>query len=176
MKDLLEKRALFYYKNKKYVEAIECYKHLIKDGNNSTDIYLALAACYYYAENYEKAILTLNKILLLDNTGVFSEYACAWKAMSLMMLKKYDESYKVWKKLENAGEDIRDENYYFCGASCCNSLGRYEEALEYINKSIFLKKTDFYNFYLKGTILNNLGRTKEALKMFEKAGMTKSSE
>lgn len=175
MENLLESRAVFYYKNKKYDEAADCYTQLIDGGEVSPDLYLALAACYYNSDQYEKAVITLNKVLLSDNTGYYTDYANAWKAMALMMLKKYEESYKVWKKLENADEEFRDENYYFCGASCCNELGMYELALEYINKSIFLKKQDSYNFFLKGSILANLGRTKEALKMFEKAGFTISN-
>lgn len=168
----LEARAVFYYKNKKYDEAAQCYQEIIDSGDISCDVYLALAACFYNSDQYEKSIIALNNVLLTDNTGYYADYANAWKAMALMMLKKYEESFKVWKKLENADEEFRDENYYFCGASCCNELGRYEEALEYINKSIFLKKQDSYNFFLKGTILKNLGRIKEAVKMYEKAGFT----
>ncbi|MFR1672010.1 MAG: tetratricopeptide repeat protein [Candidatus Gastranaerophilaceae bacterium] len=177
MKNSMESRAAIYYKNKKYLQAAECYSELIKNSIVGADVYLALAACYYNLEEFEKAVITLNELILLDGAkGFYVDYANAWKAMALMMLKKYDESYKTWKKLETADEDLRDENYYFCGASCCNELGLYEEALEYINKSIFIKKQDSYNLILKGKILANMGKLKEAGKVFEKVCLITSPD
>lgn len=169
MEKTLESRAALYYKNKKYVQAADCYLKLIEQEIAGAETYLALAACYYNLEDFENAVIVLNKVILADGNGYYADYANAWKAMALMMLKRYDESYKTWKKLESADEDLRDENYYFCGASCCNELGLYSEALEYINKSIFIKKQDSYNLILKGKILANMGKIKEASRVFEKA-------
>ncbi len=170
MSNILESRAAFYYKNKKYLSAAKCYLRLIKNSSKaSPETYLALAACYYNIEEYEKCISVINKFILLRTDDTYDYYAYAWKAMALMMLKRFREGYKIWEKLNNTGEDFHDESYYFCGASCCNELGMYEKALEYINKSIFLKKQDSHNYILKGRILANLGKSELAEKMFKKA-------
>jgi len=59
---------------KKYEEAIEAYKTVLKRQPNSRGVYLSLAICYAYAGQEEKAKTAVKKLLALDPDYTIAKY------------------------------------------------------------------------------------------------------
>ena len=147
----------------KFDEALDLLLNFDKkhpEAENETAYYISY--CYSYLEDYNKALLYINKHLLKEKTYNIYKY----KMALLLDLKRYEEAIETGKK---ALEFQENEYIYYKMAICYGRLENFSTALVCINKSILLGGADKYGYYIKSEILSALGQNKEAEKSYTKA-------
>ena len=147
----------------KFDEALDLLLNFNKrhpEAENETAYFISY--CYSYLEDYNKALLYINKHLLKEKTFDIYKY----KMNILLDLERYEEAIASGKK---ALEFQENEFIYYKLAICYGRLEDYSNALVCINKSILLGGADKYSYSVKSEILSALGRSKEAEKAYKKA-------
>ena len=161
--ELYFSKAMYLSSLFKFDEALELLLNFDKkhpEAENETAYFISY--CYSYLEDYNKALLYINKHLLKEKTYDIYKY----KMNLLLDLKRYEEAIETAKK---ALEFQENEFIYYKMAICYGRLKDFSTALVCINKSILLGGTDKYGYYIKSEILGALGRNKEAEKAYRKA-------
>ncbi len=99
--DFLEK-ALFRFKNKKYVEAIRIFDVILKQYNNDINAIFYKALSFYKLKKYKNAIKYFD-IVLNDNINVFDQEAEWNKALCLLKINRSEGEILLKKIVDNAG-------------------------------------------------------------------------
>lgn len=143
-------------------DAIKVLEKVEKIYPESQDLYYAYAKTYADLEDFNKALLCINKQLIKEKNA--SNYRN--KMIFLYRLERYEESLECGKKALEYEEQGRI--YYLI--SCCEAyLEKFEDALDSINKAILLGEYDMWTFAQKHKMLQELGREKEAHFAYQKA-------
>ena len=161
--ELYSAKAMYLAGLFKFDEALDLLLNFDKkhpEAENETAYYISY--CYSYLEDYNKALLYINKHLLKEKTYNIYKY----KMDLLLDLKRYEEAIETGKK---ALEFQENEYIYYKMAICHGRLEDFSTALVCINKSILLGGADKYGYYIKSEILSALGQNKEAEKSYTKA-------
>lgn len=143
-------------------DALKVFDKLEKLYPESQNLYYFKAQTYADLEDYNKALLCINKQLIKEKDA--ANYRD--KMMFLYRLDRYEEGLECGKK---ALEYEEQGSIYYWIATCQAYLYRFEDALESINKAIFLGEYDMWTFAQKYKILQELGRNKEANFAYKKA-------
>ena len=143
-------------------DALKVFDKLEKLYPESQNLYYFKAQTYADLEDYNKALLYINKQLVKEKDATnFRE-----KMVFLFHLERYEEGLECGKK---ALEYEESGLIYYWIAACEAHLYRFEDALESINKAILLGEYDMWTFAQKYKILQELGREKEANFVYKKA-------
>lgn len=143
-------------------DAIKVLEKLEKIYPESQMLYYIYAQTYADLEDYNKALLCINKQLIKDKDA--PNYRD--KMVFLFRLERYEEGLECGKK----ALEYEEQGLIYYWIACCEAyLDRFEEALESINKAIFLGEYDMWTFAQKYKILQELGREKEAHFAYQKA-------
>ena len=142
--------------------AISEYTEALDKKPDYVDALIERGKLYLLEKDYEKARQDLEKALELDPSrkDVYQylgelELALGNKEKALEYLNKTSKE--------------KDEKFYFTMAQALYNTGKYEEALENINKAIELNKNFPKAYELKSDILKAMGRYEEALDAIEVA-------
>lgn len=114
----------------------EINKYEKKFGENKKEIFYKGQLLERTGE-YEKALEYLNRSLEEDNTII----ALNSKGNSLYELKRYKEALKAYNSCIAHEKDVKDElelitNFNYKAAFCNIELGKYDEAMKHLNKTI----------------------------------------
>lgn len=147
-----------------YDKALENIKKFEKDFPNSADLNYHYYSVYKGMNDFNKALVYINKILLLDMHPSF--LMC--KAILLYYKGIFEDAINtIFKAIELSEKD--DGAMYYWLACCYEAKEEYTIALEYINKSILYGEDDLWTFFHKSTILSALGKKAEAKIAYHKA-------
>ena len=147
-------------KLERYDDAIKVLKLLEKNIPDAEDLNFFYATIYRDIKDYKKALLYINKQLLIEQTDIYYRE----KLIYLCNLEYWDKAFEVYKNIKEP-----DGLVYYWIAVTYGRLEEYKEALTFINKSILLDGNDKYNYYIKSEILEALGKTEESKKAYAKA-------
>lgn len=143
-------------------DALKVLDKLEKLYPESQNLYYFKAQIYADLEDYNKALLYINKQLIKEKDA--ANYRD--KMVFLFRLERYEEGLECGKKaLEYEEQGL----IYYWIATCQAYLNMFEDALESINKAILLGEYDMWTFAQKYKILQELGRNKEAHFAYKKA-------
>ncbi len=143
-------------------EAINTLEKLEKIAPEEQLLYYIYAQTYADMEDYNKALLYINKQLMKEkNATNYRE-----KMEFLFRLDRYEEGVECGMK---SLEYEKDGLTYYWLAACQAYLYKFEETLENINKAILFGEHDMWTFVQKFKILKELGREKEARLAYQKA-------
>lgn len=143
-------------------EAINTLEKLEKIAPEEQLLYYIYAQTYADMEDYNKALLYINKQLMKEKNA--ANYR--GKMEFLFRLDRYEEGVECGMK---SLEYEKDGSTYYWLATCQAYLYKFEEALENINKAILFGEHDMWTFVQKFKILKELGREKEARLAYQKA-------
>lgn len=134
----------------------------------------------FYANNFEKCIELCDEVLFFEPTLI---YPLGYKAASLFNLNRFEEAlfyYDIVLQNEFNPDhtsveqkygplNIEDEYWiYIAGKGLSlQFLGRYEEAIVCLDKSLEIKPHYYVNLRGKAECLENLGKIKEAIVVCE---------
>ncbi len=160
----------------KYKKAIKCIDKAIKLAPNKlSELYDIKGEIYLNSGEYDEALIWHKKSIELkpDFHVESSKYSSAMvfndKSKYLLNQKKFDEALKC---IDIAIEFYPDEPYFYSNkGEVLSKMGKYEEALELLNKTITLKQdtTSFEIYFQKGLALSRLNRFEESLICYDKA-------
>ena len=129
------------YNEDYYNKAIKfCDESINKETNNKANAHYIKGFVNYYAGKYADAIEEYDQTLVLYKNHYYAIYA---KAMSLSMLKKYDEAINIIEeyKKSTANQDneyskYHIEYFYYCKIilELKNNICNYENILNYLDK------------------------------------------
>lgn len=149
-------------KLKRPAEAIKVLEKLEKIYPESQMLYYIFAQTYADMEDYNKALLCINKQLIKEKDA--PNYRD--KMVFLFRLERYEEALVCGKK----ALEYEEQGLIYYWIACCEAyLDRFEDALESINNAILLGEYDMWTFAQKSKILEELGREKEANFAYQKA-------
>jgi len=152
------KRANKNFDNYAFLDAIDAYENLAKEGLADQEIFEKLGDANYLNARYDKATQWYSKLVELENTTVAPDYLYKY-AQSLKSLERYQESDTWMKKFQNAKQkDIRairfKENEAYLHKIKANS-GRYSIK----NLTLNSKRSDFSpSFYGKDSLVFSTAR------------------
>ena len=189
IKDIL--KEAFILKEKGYYKyAIESFYKALELDNNSVELLLDIADCYYLMNDYERAVGYIEQILEKNPTHI----------ESLKLLKKIFIDKKAWNEAEQTTKNIycisknlddlaeifrflnkqkryseifeyNTEEYsdklYYEMAYAKYKILEFEDAENYINKAIELNAKDDY-YLLKGKILFKQNKEDDCIPLLEK--------
>lgn len=149
-------------KMKRPSDALKVLEKLEKIYPESQMLYYIFAQTYADMEDYNKALLCINKQLIKEKDA--PNYRD--KMVFLFRLERYEEGLECGKK----ALEYEEQGLIYYWIACCEAyLDRFEEALDSINKAILLGEYDMWTFAQKYKILQELGREKEAHFAYQKA-------
>jgi len=94
-----------------FIEAIEEYEALVKEGYNDIEIYQRLGDANFFNSNYKVAAKWYRGLYLSSNSQLDAEYLFRY-ALSLKSLERYDESNRVLKQIQDTvPNDTRLKKY-----------------------------------------------------------------
>jgi len=126
-------KALNYYRNKQYREAITEYEKAIEKDPNDSVSYNDLADCHYYLSEYGKAKDYYSKSLSLDPNNYESLY---YTGNSLYYEGNYKEALIYYSKsIDKTGFPY---DCYDAMAMCYYNMKDYKSARDYAQKAIAL--------------------------------------
>lgn len=162
--------GLDYFMDKKYELAIAEMEKTIKYGEESQELlksaYASLGDLYGYIKDYERSYEYYEKVIEIDslNALVLNNYAYSLAERNLNLVKALKMSKK---SLEIEGDQSSFLDTY---GWVLFRLGRYEEALGYIDRALKNRASEdaiLYEHY--GDVLYKVGRKTEALEYWKKA-------
>ncbi|WP_372365593.1 tetratricopeptide repeat protein [Candidatus Uabimicrobium sp. HlEnr_7] len=151
----LESRGIVYDFKKNYQQAVNDFSQAILISP-TTFLYQSRAFSYSKQQEYQKALIDIEKAIKLDSKNSYSYYARARIYEKTKEIKLALRDYNVAINL-----NPQDSTYLYYRAMLYDELEEYQLALRDIDSAISLKK-DVYYFNRKGTI-------HQALKEYEKA-------
>ena len=161
--------AEYYRENKNYVNALSYYQKTLSIKNDFSQSYLGMAQTYYDNNNFNSAVINLNKYI---QSNPRSDTAYALKAMSNLNLNNTsaalsdiniaitlndDLSYRLIEakilykqgnytlakeKLEKLSKNIKTSEVYKLMGLCDYNTGNYTNALLNLDKAIILSDED----------------------------------
>lgn len=94
-----------------FIEAIEEYEALVKEGYNDIEIYQRLGDANFFNSNYKVAAKWYRGLYLSSNSQLDAEYLFRY-ALSLKSLERYDESNRILKQIQDTvPNDTRLKKY-----------------------------------------------------------------
>jgi tetratricopeptide (TPR) repeat protein len=130
---------------------------------NLTSI-LSTAMDYLQDKKYENAIMTFNKIILLDPKNYF---AYKYKADALVKSKRDSESIEFYNKALEIKSDypqaLRDKGF------ALYDLSKYDDAIKSYDKSLEIDPQDAFSWNYKGLAFIQLRNYDAAIACFDKA-------
>ena len=94
-----------------YIEAIEEYEALVKEGYNDIEIYQRLGDANFFNSNYKVAAKWYRGLYLSSNQKLDAEYLFRY-SLSLKSLERYDESNLILKQINDTVQgDIRLQKF-----------------------------------------------------------------
>lgn len=143
-------------------EAVAIFEKLEKINPECPNLYYFYAQAYADLEDYNKALLCINKELMKEKDA--ANYRD--KMFFLYRLERYEEALECGKK----GLEYEKQGLIYYWLACCyEKLDKYDDALDCINKSILLGEYDMWTFWQKANILGGLHRDTEAEFAYKKA-------
>lgn len=172
----------------RYEQAIDKFNYVIKMEPDYDSGYSFRAECYLKQKRYSEAIDDIIKALSIsgDRKAYFLLVTIDEEAIPLVKAKLQVQSNKepneaawphyiglVMEHNNRQGEAVafyeqaqsRDTNSVFLEriANCYFDLGEYENALDYINRAIYMDSNDYDLVMLKGNIYNEMGNYPAAI-------------
>jgi protein O-mannosyl-transferase len=153
-----------YFYERDTVKEINLLEECININPEEPLTYNDLASHYYDLNNYEKALVCVNKALELSNN-----WSISWsnKGNILDKLGKSEEAIKYYDK----AIEIKYDNHLAWSSKgfVLQNLGKSEEAIKCYDKAIELKYDSDVAWNGKGYVLQRLNQFEEALKCYAKA-------
>lgn len=176
-----------------YDEALERFNYVIKMEPDYDSGYSFRGECYLKQKKYSEGIDDLIKALSISGDRkayyllvTIDEEALPILKAKLQVMANKEPNEAAWphyiglvmehnnKQKEAIGyyeqAQSRDANAVFLEriANCYFDLGEYENALDYINKAIYMDSNDYDLVMLKGNIYNEMGKYSEAISELDK--------
>lgn len=121
--------ADFYFEKEYFGEAIEIYKRINEEGDNTQEVFEKIAYCFEKLNNYPQALLYYRKAELFEQNR-------AWNLRKIArvewMLKNYEQAIASYKEAET----LEPENLHLqiTIGNCYLNLKDYKQALNYYYK------------------------------------------
>ncbi|OQX20800.1 MAG: hypothetical protein BWK75_04545 [Candidatus Altiarchaeales archaeon A3] len=143
-------------------DAIGNFKKSTDYGNNSADIYKFIGMAYMNKEDYDNAIIHLNKSVSIEENFENNHYL----GLSYLGKENYDGAIKFFNRACDIKENY--ETLHYLGLA---HLGKenYDEAINFFTKSLN-RNTDFADaYYYRGMAYYAIENEIEAIKDYKKA-------
>ncbi len=143
-------------------DAIGNFKKSTDYGNNSADIYKFIGMAYMNKEDYDDAIIHLNKSVSIEENFENEHYL----GLAYLGKEDYDNAIKFFSKANNIKENY--ETLHYLGLAY---LGKddYDNAINFFTKSVN-RNTDFADaYYYRGMTYYAIKNEREAMKDYKKA-------
>jgi tetratricopeptide (TPR) repeat protein len=137
-------------------EALECYDKALEIDQHYLSLIISInkGACFYNMEKYKEAIEHFGKVLDTINSEQLPK---------LLILLQLNER----ERLLSQTNSYESRSYRLKGL-CLSELGKHEDAMKCINKSLEIDPNDTYTWYEKGNVLTKLGKYEAAIDAYEK--------
>jgi tetratricopeptide (TPR) repeat protein len=169
-KELFEKGVGFLKQNKNQ-EAVDAFTAFIAVAPGNPDAYKNRGVAHMKLTQYDEAIKDFERVRKIspDLKGLYSNLGVAWY---------YKEDYS--KAIENYNIEISrspDNHFaYFNRAICRAELGKPEESMEDINKTLELSPKFYLAICLKGDLYADMNLLRKAKLAYEEAILIKPDE
>lgn len=153
---------------KDFIEAAELFQKALRAGveeeGNKDDLLLQLAICHIHLEEFQEAWEVLEQTSA--QTPPFSFY----RGMALLGQGKTMEALERFREaLENGPEPEDLASVLFYLAHCCKELGRFQEAVAWLEKALQAEPRSYEAWNLLGFCRFKLGLYHDAIGAFLKA-------
>ena len=140
-------------------ESIKEAKRAVKNMPNDEVCWYNLGAAYHRKGEEEMAIEAIKKSVKIN-----PQFWEAWNLLGVIYLNKgdYENSYDAFSRIEK-----KDREIMISLAGVCYQLEKYDEALDYINTALKMRK-DYKALYYHALILIELGKKEEAVEELRK--------
>ena len=156
----------------KYGEAVQNYTLYInrapagKDGLRYTGMaYYGRAEAYYALSNFSRAVSDYKQV---ESLFPKSAHLYCQLAYSYFEVKQYQNALDAAKKSNEASPECDGQKLILVEARSAFGLGKYDDAVKYIDKILFLPAPVPLAYYYRGVILQQVGRKADALASLEK--------
>lgn len=129
--------GIIYLQNEKYKEAIGSFKLALKRDKKDTESYLGKALAYWLLKDYDKVLLTINKMQSLGLRFNRMELLLA----DVYFKKKEYEKATEYAKMDEAENSSQAEGHYLLGV-LYKMDGENEKAEFELNEAFEIKKKD----------------------------------
>lgn len=151
------------YKTKKYYEALNLFEKAIRCDSSNSNYIEFRAGCYFYMEDFTKAITECTKTIQIDSSKIS---AVKFRGLSYYQLEDYDHAYKdICSYL--AYKD--DAHLYLLRGVIYYRNEEYQNALIDFNKASELDSSNPQCFKNKGDTYVKLGNNDLAIQNWKKA-------
>lgn len=164
---LIYEFALFYYENNQNIKALEIIKK-IDFIKNDYDIVFLKGLIFAKLGNYKKS-----KKFLEIATKINPKNPQCYNYLGLTLTDLYQLNDAI-KNFNHALELEENNEFYDNKARAFYRLGKFDEALKNIDRSLDFDSSNMYSIIRKGFILQELEQFKEAEKCFKKILKLKS--
>lgn len=134
------------FKKFEYYKAITQYEKLVKNGEESAQIYKNLGDANYNNANYEEAVVWFDKLVSNYPSEIDKEHKYRY-AQSLRSLKKYDESDSILEELVRSGISDNRINKFSKNKGYIKSIKKRSGAFSIDALSINSEASDFAPSY-----------------------------
>lgn len=136
-------------------EALECYDKTLEIDQHYLSLIISInkGACFYNMGKYKEAIEHFDKVLDTINSEQLPK---------LLILLQLNER----ERLLSQTNSYESRSYRLKGL-CLSELGKHEDAMKCINKSLEIDPNDTYTWYEKGNVLTKLGKYEAAIDAYE---------
>ncbi len=147
--------------------ALEAFEQAVKLDSEYALAYEAMADILFELDRIDEALESVNQAIKLDPEFVDAYLS---RGRILEKLERFDEAYTDYTAaLELEPDDKNLAILYYNIAGILIERKNYEEAFEYIEKSLKLNANRVDSYYNKGIILEGLKRLDEAIQAYDEA-------
>jgi len=162
--DALYELAYCFELSRNYDDAVLTFNKIIDHSPYNAHAWFNLGASYQALGQFEKALVALDYVLIIDE-----DFHAAYfnKAMVLVKLERYSEAIELYKRALSF--EILDSLIYFYIGDCYDNLEDYKNALLYFEKAIKKDAAMAEGWIGASSSLDMLERELEALEYAKRA-------
>jgi tetratricopeptide (TPR) repeat protein len=166
---LEEKDTWRYYFENEWRLALMGFYELIKEDNKNPLFWNSIAFCEYQLYNYKKALVAVNnalelkddKLIRMNKASILTEYGIEQKNNKFLEL--------AMEEYEKLLKGTSDETIFYNYANCQKSLGLFDQAKEYYEKSLRLNPNNARAWKNLGSVYFELRNHQLELKCYDNA-------
>ncbi len=151
-----------YYSKKSFKESIETFKKAKEINPYSASVYHNMGVTYYAMKRFRDSVMAYTKAAQLRprdlNTRNGLTSAC-------VALGQPDRAIEIWREIVHRSPDY---SFYLVLGVNCNSVGRLDQAEQFLKKSLELRSDYALIYSFMGKVFIKQGRLKDGLEMYLK--------